>query len=134
MAWLAWSYGIAFFLEQPANSKAWELPESMQLLFAVGVKRFVMDWCAYPDCSRVGDPNRKPTRVVTTAGRLESVVKRCPGSHSHGPPPRSSRAKQAGAYPWGFCEQLAAYKKLCGATPECQTVSVLPKESRGCKQ
>lgn len=133
LAWLALCCGIPFFLEHPANSKAWELPETKRLLRAVGVKCFVVDWCAYPDHDRLGDPNRKPTRLVTTAGWLESVVKRCPGNHNHGPPLRGSRAKHAGAYPWGFCEQLVcAYKEWYGATPECRTVSVLPKESCGC--
>ena len=38
--------------------------------------------------------------------KANAVVRKCPGSHQHGPPLRGVRAKRAGAYPWKFCHRL----------------------------
>lgn len=73
----------------------------------VGIQSFVVHWCAYDDPTREGLPTMKPTRILSTAPWLSSVVAQCPGTHEHGPPLRGARAKAAGAYPWGFCRALA---------------------------
>lgn len=108
LANLCHSLGIYFFLEHPLNSKAWQLAETQALLNKCGVYSLVVDWCMFDDPERPGLPNRKSTRLVGTGPWLREVVQRCDGMHDHGPPLRGKRARLAGAYPWGFCWQLAA--------------------------
>lgn len=62
----------------------------------------------FDDEERLGEPNKKPTRVLTSAPWFKDVVRVCDGHHAHGPPLRGARAKLAGAYPWGFCRALAS--------------------------
>ena len=99
--------GIYFFIEHPCNSKAWQWKETQALLCKAGVYSIVLDWCMFEDPERVGQPNRKPTRIMTSSPWLRSLVRRCDHSHVHGPPLRGKRAKLAGAYPWEFCWELA---------------------------
>ena len=100
------SLGIFFFIEHPRGSKAWQLPETRRLMNRPGVFLAEVHWCMY-DENRVGDPNKKPTRVLTSAPWFKKLVRVCDRSHHHGPPLRGKRAKLAGAYPWGFCRLLA---------------------------
>ena len=97
---------IFFFIEHPRGSKAWQLPETRRLMNRPGVFLAEVHWCMY-DENRVGDPNKKPTRVLTSAPWFKKLVRVCDRSHHHGPPLRGKRAKLAGAYPWGFCRLLA---------------------------
>eukprot|EP00438_Fugacium_kawagutii_P003209 Skav218054 [mRNA] locus=scaffold214:1429603:1436014:- [translate_table: standard] len=107
LAFLCADHGIFFFLEHPRNSRAWSMKETQKLWSIPGIKSHVVHWCAYDDPSRNGPPTQKPTRILSTAPWLSSVVAQCPGNHEHGPPLRGARAKAAGAYPWGFCCALA---------------------------
>lgn len=108
LAWAAYRLGIPFFIEHPQGSKAWKMKITQRLISASGVHSWMADWCAYEDPERDGPPNRKPTRVVGSGVWLDRVFRRCPGGHEHGVPLRGSRAKAAGAYPWGFCAEAAA--------------------------
>ena len=111
LVWLCLCVGVPVFLEHPRGSKAWQLPSSQKLMCCAGLKLHEVHWCAYDDLERVGLPNKKPTRILSSAPWLAQVCRCCPQSHHHGPPLRGHRAKLAGAYPWGFCHELAeAYK------------------------
>ena len=88
------------------GSKAWLLDETQPFFSRGGARPHVVHWCAYKD-DRVGPPNKKPTRLLSTFPWLPSVVRQCPGCLVHGPPLRGTRAKLAGAYPLGFCGALA---------------------------
>ena len=99
--------GIYFFIERPRDSKAWLMKDTQKLLQKPGVHLYEIHWCMFEDEEREGLPNKKPTRVLTTAPWFKDVIKTCDGSHQHGPPLRGKRAKLAGAYPWGFCRALA---------------------------
>lgn len=99
-------HGIPFTLEHPLGSKAWLLDETQPFFSRGGARPHVVHWCAYKD-DRVGPPNKKPTRLLSTFPWLPSVVRQCPGCLVHGPPLRGTRAKLAGAYPLGFCGALA---------------------------
>lgn len=99
--------GIYFFIEHPRDSKAWLMKDTQKLLQKPGVHLYEIHWCMFEDEEREGLPNKKPTRVLTTAPWFKDVIKTCDGSHQHGPPLRGKRAKLAGAYPWGFCRALA---------------------------
>lgn len=101
LATLCYGLGIYFFLEHPRDSKAWQLRETQALWSQSGVFAVRVDWCMY------GGANQKPTRILSTAPWLKSVARCCDGSHPHGPPLRGKRAKAAGAYPEGFCAELA---------------------------
>lgn len=131
LANLAYNNGIPFFIEHPRNSKAWLMKETWKhLLNKPGVKSWLVDWCAFDDDRKGELPNLKATRIVGTGGWMDAVVKRCPGNHQHGKPLRGSRAKLAGAYPIGFCRELArSYSVWYGEAPQCRAVSVLPSES-----
>ena len=107
LAALAVEEGVYIFIEHPASSKAWLMPETQKFMCRDGIKLHRVDWCAYPDCHRVGLPNLKPTRIMSNAPWLESVLRRCPKDHDHAPALRGVRATRAGAYPSGFCESLA---------------------------
>ncbi len=111
LAWLAWKLGIPFFLEHPRGSKAWLWRESQELMNAAGVFVVEAHWCEYDDSERQGGLNKKPTRIVGTGPWLLPIIRKCSGLHQHGKPLRGSRAKLAGAYPWGFCEEFAAELK-----------------------
>ena len=129
LAWLAWKRGIPFFIEHPRGSKAWLLVETMKLREAPGVFTVEAHWCQYEDEDRVGLPNRKPTRILGTGSWIKPVVKTCRGEHAHGRPLRGSRAKLAGAYPWGFCRALASsYLQHYGETAERGSISDLPTQ------
>ena len=129
LAWLAWKHGIPFFLEHPQGSKAWLLKETQRLWGAAGVFSVVVDWCQYSDRDRIGAPNKKPTRILGTGGWLKDIQRRCKKDHIHGKPLRGSRAKEAGAYPWGFCEELAtAYKQWYGEVKERGDLTFLSKK------
>lgn len=108
LAELCFGLGIYFFIEHPRGSKAWQLKETKRLMDLTGASLYEVHWCMYEDRERVGLPNRKPTRVLTTAPWFKEVIRTCNGQHFHGPPLRGKRAKLAGAYPWGFCDELAA--------------------------
>ena len=99
--------GIYFFIEHPQNSKAWQMKETQRLWNRTGVYSVVLHWCMYDDGDRDGLPNKKPTRILSTAPWLKGLEKQCDHSHIHGRPLRGVRAKQAGAYPMGFCRELA---------------------------
>ena len=99
--------GVYVFLEHPCNSAAWRMRETELRLNHGSLRSYTVDWCAYSDETRKGDPNRKPTRIITNAPWLEGVQRRCPGNHVHGPPLRGARARRAGAYPTEFCQLLA---------------------------
>ncbi len=99
--------GIYFFIEHPCNSKAWQWKETQALWCKAGVYSIILDWCMFDDPERVGPPNRKPTRILTSAPWLRNLSRRCNHQHVHGPPLRGKRAKLAGAYPWEFCWELA---------------------------
>ena len=131
LANLAYNNGIPFFIEHPRNSKAWLMKDTWKhLLNKPGVKSWLVDWCAFDDDRKGELPNLKATRIVGTGGWMDAVVKRCPGNHQHGKPLRGSRAKLAGAYPIGFCRELArSYSVWYGEAPQCRAVSVLPSES-----
>ena len=130
LAWLAWKRGIPFFIEHPRNSKAWLLVDTIKLREAPGVFMVEAHWCQYEDRDRVGLPNRKPTRILGTGTWIKPVVKTCHGEHQHGKPLRGSRAKLAGACPWGFCRALAtSYLQHYGETAECGSISGLPTQS-----
>ena len=131
LATLAYNNGIPFFIEHPRNSKAWLMKDSQKQLFnRPGVQSWLVDWCAYDDDRNGEPPNLKATRIVGTGGWLDPIAKRCPGNHQHGKPLRGSRAKLAGAYPMGFCRELAhSYSLWYGEAPQCRAVSVLPAES-----
>jgi hypothetical protein len=101
-------HDVHIFLEHPAASRAWLMSESRWLFEREGLWSAVVHWCAYADPEREGPPNRKPARIVTSAPWLAPAVRKCPGDHVHGRPLRGVRAKQAGAYPWEFCDLLAA--------------------------
>ena len=47
-----------------------------------------------------GEPNQKPTYLMTNAPWVRAVLKLCPKNHVRGKPLRGDRAKRAGAYPW----------------------------------
>ena len=109
---IALKAGVFVFLEHPLRSAAWRMRESELILKHDCLRVFHVDFCAYADHTREGSPNQKPTRIVSSAPWFEKVVRRCPGDHWHGPPLRGERAKKAGAYPWGFCRELAhAYQQ-----------------------
>ena len=107
LAHICLSLGIYFFIEHPRGSKAWQLPETQRLREQPGVYMAEVHWCMFEDEERVGNPNKKPTRVLTSAPWFKNVVRVCDQSHVHGPPLRGRRARLAGAYPWGFCRALA---------------------------
>lgn len=107
LAWIAYKHGVPFCLEHPLGSKAWLLDETQPWFSLDGLFSHVVHWCAYDD-DRTGLPTKKPTRLLSSFGWLSSVVRRCPGCQAHGPPLRGERARLAGAYPWGFCRELAA--------------------------
>ena len=130
LAWKAWRFGIPFFLEHPRNSRAWLLRETGQLFGAADVRGYEVHWCGYSDEERLGLPNKKPTRIVTSVRWFSEVVRVCPGDHEHGPALRGSRAKRASAYPWGFCRLFAsALKKWHGAPSERRALEVVPQKS-----
>ena len=106
LAWMALERGIPVCLEHPLGSKAWLLDENQPLLSHPLMKCFTVHWCAYDD-DRTGLPTKKPTRLLSSYGWLAPVVRQCPGCMVHGPPLRGPRAKRAGAYPLGFCAELA---------------------------
>lgn len=107
LATLCYKHGLYFFLEHPRDSKAWQLSETQRLWNCPGVCAHRVDWCMFDDPEREGPPNQKPTRILSTAPWLKEVVRCCDRQHVHGPPLRGKRAKAAGAYPVGFCAELA---------------------------
>ena len=130
LAWAAYRLGIPFFIEHPQGSKAWKMKITQRLISASGVHSWMADWCAYDDPEREGPPNRKPTRVVGSGLWLGKVFRKCPGGHVHGAPLRGSRAKAAGAYPWGFCEEAAAaFSSWHGEIAQCGAEQSLPQKS-----
>lgn len=126
LAWLAIRVGIPFFLEHPRNSKAWLLKETRKLMNHPSVKLYEVHWCGYEDEEREGLPNKKATRILCSGSWFGQIVRLCPGDHEHGPPLRGSRAKAAGAYPWGFCRAFAdVVKEHHGSVAECRSVEGL---------
>ena len=129
LCWLAWKRGIPFFLEHPKGSKAWLWRGTQQLTQAAGVFVVEVHWCQYCDHERVGPPNRKPTRIVGSGTWVKSIARCCHGGHVHGRPLRGSRAKAAGAYPWGFCEEFGkAFLKHYGEAGECRSFQGLSQK------
>ena len=107
LAELALKVGVFIFIEHPLRSRAWQLPETQRLMQRWSLKLHKVDWCAYHDDFRVGNPNQKATRILSNAPWLQRVIRRCPRDHEHAPPLRAERATAAGAYPTGFCRELA---------------------------
>ena len=105
LAWQALEKGIPRFLEHPLTSRAWRLPETQLLMRHAAVNSYIVHMCAYS--SDTPYPAKKPTRIITTAPWFANIVKLCPNTHTHGPPPRGTRARTANAYPKGFCVELA---------------------------
>ena len=129
LCWLAWKRGIPFFLEHPKGSKAWLWRSTQQLMQAAGVFVVEVHWCQYCDHERIGPPNRKPTRIVGSGVWIKSIARCCHGGHVHGRPLRGSRAKAAGAYPWGFCEEFGkALLKHYGEAGECRSFQGLSEK------
>lgn len=99
LADLALQRGIPVCLEHPLHSKAWLLDETQPFFSRLGMRNYVVHWCAYVD-DRKGMPTKKPTRLLSSFGWLGSVVRTCPGCPQHGSP-------LSGAYPLGFCREVA---------------------------
>ena len=106
LAKLVSSYGGYVTIEHPLNSKAWQLPSTRKLATGGGFWYLQADWCAYH--TGRSQPNKKPTKFLTSMPWLADACKTCPKNHTHGKPLRGERASKAAAYPWKFCRALAS--------------------------
>ena len=106
LAKLVSSYGGYVTIEHPLNSKAWQLPSTRKLATGGGFWYLQADWCAYH--TGRSQPNKKPTKFLTSMPWLADACKTCPKNHTHGKPLRGERASNAAAYPWKFCRALAS--------------------------
>jgi len=99
--------GVHVVLEHPASSRAWLWPETQAAIDALGLTRHRVDWCSFRSDADGGPLARKATILATDAPWVLAIAGRCPGDHTHSHL-RGRDAKQAGAYPWRFCRELAS--------------------------
>eukprot|EP00974_Lingulodinium_polyedra_P015214 1473276-Lingulodinium_polyedra.AAC.1 len=68
-------------IENPLKSLLWRMPE----VRAVGQRahRFRFDACQHGACIAGEGPFLKPPVLLTSAGWLRALARRCPGEHQH---------------------------------------------------
>ena len=103
---LVHSFGICWWVENPAGSYLWWQPEWVDLVRSLSLKFFTTHYC------RWGTPWRKRTRFLTSASIAgETLLCRCERPHVRLVGYSKSRGcclmKAAEAYPTGLCRFLA---------------------------
>lgn len=106
-------YGIHWSLENPRNSRLFEVPFLQQLLQSSMVTRVDLGFCQF------GEPFKKPTSLFTTCSPLSSLSRHC-NHRRHSTVLRGServmvdgkwttqpRTRRAGAYPWMLVSEWA---------------------------
>ena len=56
-------------------------------------------------------PTKKPTLLLSNAPWIQRMQSKCSGGHIHSQALRGARAREAGAYPWKFCQRFAELAK-----------------------
>jgi len=107
LAEVSYACGVPVAIEHPKLSRAWGLRETQQLSKKPGMQFAHFDHCMYAGHRHDHLPNRKATRLLTSAPWADTVCICCDHSHSHGEPLRGKRAKQAASYPATFCAAWA---------------------------
>jgi hypothetical protein len=97
--------GIVFVIEHPRNSAAWRLPETQSLKSLPGMYEVCVHMCEYDG------PTKKPTLLLSNAPWIRHMQSKCSGGHVHSQALRGARAREAGAYPWKFCQRFAELAK-----------------------
>eukprot|EP00438_Fugacium_kawagutii_P026489 Skav202800 [mRNA] locus=scaffold326:784635:785384:+ [translate_table: standard] len=73
---LAYEYNIPTVLENPFSSMAWMMPPMVKYLSLPGVHTCDLDFCQY------NERWQKPTRLVYTGMKLDSMALQCSGTHN----------------------------------------------------
>jgi hypothetical protein len=130
---LAWTKGAFVCIEHPMNLKAGQLQWTQSFVRETCATFSQVDWCMFGGHNCVELPIRKPTRLLTNAPWIVSVVKTCDDTHEHGPMLRGARTKAAAAYPQQFCDQIASSYFQWGTTnPLRQDISEKGVRVAGC--